>query len=174
MPGCSITRRPARELAVRRADHLAGDIRARNVRKRDLHPLHAAALPEIEVIERAGAHADQSFARAGDRIGGVFVPEHVGPAMRVKTDGFHSKFRKPGQTCKTSSCQRCFSEADFRSRSSTPVCGPSSSPGSEPTILSKSPTISVVILAGSRYRCAAARHVFCSDLRQARHELFEI
>ncbi len=57
--------------------------------KRDLDALHAAALPEIEMVERAGAHPDQGFARAGDGIGGVFIAEDIGSSMGMKPDGLH-------------------------------------------------------------------------------------
>ena len=41
------------------------------------------------MIERARADADQRFARAGDRIGGVFVAEDVGSSVGVEPDGLH-------------------------------------------------------------------------------------
>ena len=60
------------------------------MRKGNLHALHAAALPEIQVIERAGADPDQGFARAGDRIGGIFVAKDLRSSVGMKPDGLHS------------------------------------------------------------------------------------
>src|SRR5687767_4576976 len=84
------------------------------------------------MIQRARAHPDQRFARAGYRIWGLLVPKNVGAAMRVKTDRLHQR-----EIVNTR-------------------CGPKPNAGSEPAILSKSPTITVVIFAWSRYRRAAA------------------
>ena len=95
--------------------------------KRNLHALHAAALPEIEMIERAGAHADQSFARAGDRIGGVFVAEDIGSSMGVKPNGLHQipKPRESLQSCKARDLQpaREVRRRESEDRSSAPGAG---------------------------------------------------
>ena len=78
-------------LTTRRADHLAGDVGARDMRKRNADPLNAAALPQVEVIERAGAHAHKGFARVGHRLGDVFVAEDVGPSVCVEPNRFHGQ-----------------------------------------------------------------------------------
>ena len=44
--------------------------------------LEAAALPDVEEIQRAGAHADEDFARLQFRIRRILVPQHFGTAMR--------------------------------------------------------------------------------------------
>jgi hypothetical protein len=79
MPGCSITRRPA--------GTSAGD-----VRHRDLHVAQAAARPDVEMIERAGPHADQHLAGREIGIRGVLVREDLGPAVLVKPYGFHERW----------------------------------------------------------------------------------
>jgi hypothetical protein len=76
------------ELTVRCADDFACDIGAGNVRERQRDSFHAAALPEIEMIQRARANANQCLAGTGDGIIGVFVAENLGSSMRVETNGF--------------------------------------------------------------------------------------
>ena len=48
-----------------------------------------APLPEIEMVERARAHADEHLARREHRIRRVLVAEDVGPAVLMEADGFH-------------------------------------------------------------------------------------
>src|SRR5688572_4577183 len=97
------------------------------------------------MIQRARAHPDQRFARASYRIWGLLVPQYVGTAMRVKTDRLHLR-QTADQGRETYSYRSIVNSR----------CGPKRNAGSEPAILSKSPTITVVIFACSRYRRAAA------------------
>jgi hypothetical protein len=64
--------------------------------KRDLHALHAAALPQIEMIERARANANQGIARPRNGIVGILVTKDLRPSVRVKTNGSHSISNQPG------------------------------------------------------------------------------
>ena len=50
----------------------------------------SATRPEIEMVEGAGAHADQHLAGAGRRIRRVFVPEHLRSAVLVKANRLQS------------------------------------------------------------------------------------
>ena len=75
-------------------DDFARDIGAGNVRQRNRHAVETAPLPQIEVIERARAHADDRVPRQFGRVGRVFVDEHFRPAVLMKPDGLHLSSRK--------------------------------------------------------------------------------
>ena len=68
-------------------DDFAGDVAAENVRQ--VHAGQALAHPEVEMVQGAGAHADQNlvFARLG--IGNVFVGENFGSTELMNANGFH-------------------------------------------------------------------------------------
>ena len=68
---------------------LTGDVRAGNMRQRNLHAIEAAPLPEIEMIQRARAHADDDPAGRSDRIGRVLVVQDLWSAMLMKSDCLH-------------------------------------------------------------------------------------
>jgi hypothetical protein len=68
------TRRPA-------VDHLAGDVASGDMRElRDSR--NAAALPEVQMVERAGADPHDRVARRRRRLGHVALGQHVRAAMR--------------------------------------------------------------------------------------------
>ena|SRR6185312_5264239 len=56
-------------------------------RKRDAGD--AATLPQIEMVQRAGADAHQGAAASGHGIGGLLVSKDFGSAVRVKANRFH-------------------------------------------------------------------------------------
>jgi hypothetical protein len=66
------------------------DVAAGNVRKRDGNAGKPAADPQVEVVERAAADADEDFAGAEFGFGCVGVAEDFGTAVVVEEDGFHS------------------------------------------------------------------------------------
>jgi hypothetical protein len=68
---------------------LAGNVAARNVRQRDGNVGQSAADPEIEMVEGAGAHADEDFvgAKRGNRRVGVL--QNFRAAVLLKDDGSH-------------------------------------------------------------------------------------
>ena len=53
--------------------------------------LEPAALPQVEVIQRARAHADEHLAGIELRIGRVLVPQDLRSAVLVESDGLHKK-----------------------------------------------------------------------------------
>ena len=59
------------------------------MRERNLDALHAAPLPEIEMVEGARTHPNQSIARAGRWFGDVFEAEDIWSSVGVKPDGLH-------------------------------------------------------------------------------------
>src|SRR5262245_53957673 len=67
--------------AVARIDHLARDIAPRDVRQRQLDVLEPAALPEVQVIQRARAHAHQRLPRVGRGIGHLEEFEDLGATV---------------------------------------------------------------------------------------------
>jgi hypothetical protein len=71
-------------------DDFAGDVAPRDVRQRQSDAIEAAALPEIQMVERARANADDGAAGHGRRIRRVLESEDVRSAVLVKTDGLHS------------------------------------------------------------------------------------
>ena len=82
---------PARHRPASGVDDFAGDVAAGDVRQRNAHPIDAAALPEIEMIQRAGAHANDGAPGCGYGIGRVFVAQHLGPAVLVEADCLHRR-----------------------------------------------------------------------------------
>ena len=63
-----MTRELGRHVEARRRDHFAGDVAARDVRQRNRDPWQASPLPEVEMIQRARADADQRLAGRRHRI----------------------------------------------------------------------------------------------------------
>jgi hypothetical protein len=70
-------------------DDFAGNIAAGNVGKRNGNAGQTVAHPEIEMIEGAGANADEDFVGVEVRFGNIGVMEHTGVAMLVKDNRFH-------------------------------------------------------------------------------------
>src|SRR5258706_6320664 len=69
--------------------HHAGDIVAENMRQRDFNSRQAAAHPDVEMIQRAGAHLDQDFVGFELRIGNLGKLENLGSAVFFENDCFH-------------------------------------------------------------------------------------
>ena len=69
--------------------HFAGDIGAQHVRHGELQPRNSGAHEKIQVIERAGAHAQQNLVGFDRRLGSVFVYQRVRPAVLVNASDFH-------------------------------------------------------------------------------------
>ncbi len=67
----------------------SGHVAARNVREGNGNVGQAAAHPEVEMIQRASAHAHEHFRRAGLRVRHVGELQNFGPAVLVEEDGFH-------------------------------------------------------------------------------------
>jgi hypothetical protein len=59
------------------------------VGKRDWNIGEATADPEIEMIQGAGAYADENFVGAGFGLGDIGVLQNFGSAMLAEKDGFH-------------------------------------------------------------------------------------
>ena len=66
----------------------AGDVAAGNVRKRDWDIGQTAADPEIEMIQGAGAYADEHFVGARFGLGDIGVLQNFGCAMLAEKDSF--------------------------------------------------------------------------------------
>ena len=74
-----------------RGRHFAGDVAARDVRHGSRDVWQSAALPQIEVVERTGSHADEDFPGIELRVGRVLVTEDLRPAVRMKTNSAHKR-----------------------------------------------------------------------------------
>ena len=72
---------------------LAGDVTPRDVRHRQPDAIETAALPKIQMIQRARADADDGAAGSRFRIRGLLEPEDLRSAVLVKPDGLHSDLR---------------------------------------------------------------------------------
>ena len=68
-------------------DHDPGAVGAEDARLR--HRWETFADPDVEVVERRRAKLDQDLSGAWHRIGGVFVAEHLRPAVLVNAYGLH-------------------------------------------------------------------------------------
>src|SRR5256885_762002 len=92
-PAVAKTRAPAdRTVSRRRPIHsptydFTRDIAARDVRQWNSHPRQTAAFPDVEVVQRAGAHADQDVVGAEFGIGRLLEPQDLRSAMRMKSNG---------------------------------------------------------------------------------------
>src|SRR3990170_7230961 len=62
------------------------------MRQRQLHAIESSPLPQIEMVERASAHAHDRAPRRRHRIRRLFVAEHANVTMFVESDGFHRIF----------------------------------------------------------------------------------
>src|SRR5262249_41245193 len=62
---------------------------ARDARQLDADAGHAAPAEDVEVVERAGAHAHAHLARSGRRIGEVAVAQDLRTAVLLEEDGLH-------------------------------------------------------------------------------------
>ena len=67
----------------------ARDVIAQDVGEREAAPGQALARPDVQVVERACAHAHQHLARTGLRVGKGGRLEHLGAAVAVDHDRFH-------------------------------------------------------------------------------------
>ena len=79
-----------RDVTPGSGDDLAGDVAARNMRHRNFDARQTAPRPKIEVVQGAGAHPHQHFARSRLGIGRVLVTQYFDAAVLVKTNGLHS------------------------------------------------------------------------------------
>ena len=77
----------ARDVSALGSHHLTGDIATRTVRQPKAR--QASALPQIEVIEGAGADAHQHLARSDLGVWHLLVAKDVESSMLVKSNGFH-------------------------------------------------------------------------------------
>ena len=71
------------------ADH-AGDIVPENMGQRNLDSRQTIAHPNVEMIQRAGAHFDQNFVCFDLGIGDFSDLQNLRPAVLFENDGFHS------------------------------------------------------------------------------------
>jgi hypothetical protein len=76
---------------ARRRDHFAGDVAARDVRQRNRDPWQASSLPEVQMIQRAGANAHQRLTRRRDRIRRVLVAQDLGTAVLMEANSLHGQ-----------------------------------------------------------------------------------
>ena len=74
--------------ALARVNTLPGPVRAEDPRFR--HGGLSAADPEVDVVQRRRAQTDEDFAFCGRRIGGILVPQDVGPTVLVNPDRLHA------------------------------------------------------------------------------------
>jgi hypothetical protein len=72
----------------------AGDVAAWNVRHGNFHARNAAANPEIQVIDRTGAHTDENFVGARAGIGDFSDAENFGAAVLGEDNCFHESSQK--------------------------------------------------------------------------------
>ena len=72
------------------AVYLARDIGAEDVRRLDLRAGEALSDPEVEVVERARAHAQENFAGARHGIGNGLDREVFNSAERLEDNRFHA------------------------------------------------------------------------------------
>src|ERR1019366_10305311 len=70
-------------------DHLARDVAAQDVRHRELQSRDAGAHEEVEMIQRAGADADEDLVSFDFRLRHVLTDKHFGTAMLVNPGCFH-------------------------------------------------------------------------------------
>ena len=63
------------------------------MRQRNRHVLEAAALPQIEMVERARADAHKRVARTGLRIRRLLVAENLRAAVLVEADRLHKEIK---------------------------------------------------------------------------------
>jgi hypothetical protein len=59
------------------------------MRQRNRDPRQAATLPEVEMIQRARAHAHECFAGTRHRIRRVLVAQDLRAAVLMESDGVH-------------------------------------------------------------------------------------
>jgi hypothetical protein len=81
------------DLASSGFEDFSRDIAAWNVRQRNADAWNALSLPQVEVVQRASADANERAAGSQRRIRRVLVPEDVGSAMLMEPDGFHDLTR---------------------------------------------------------------------------------
>jgi hypothetical protein len=67
----------------------SSDVAAGNMWKRDGNIRQSAADPQIEMIQSAGAHADENFIGAGLGLGDVDVLQNFGSTMLAEEDSLH-------------------------------------------------------------------------------------
>jgi hypothetical protein len=87
---------PGRHAVVRARCDLAGDVRAEDVGKRELHPLDAAPVPDVEMIQGTRADADDSVAALQLGIRRILVTEHFWRSVLVKPDSLHAALNTIG------------------------------------------------------------------------------
>src|SRR5262249_39510701 len=80
--------RPAADTGTGRVD-VAHAVAAGDARQLDADARQAAAAEDVEVVERAGAHAHAHLARSGRRVREVAVAQHLRTAVLLEEDGLH-------------------------------------------------------------------------------------
>src|SRR6185312_6647045 len=76
--------------ALARVFPLAGDVGAENMRHGDLHPRHALADEQVEMVEGTCPHPHPHLAGSGHRRGYIFQFQHFGAAVLVESHGLHA------------------------------------------------------------------------------------
>jgi hypothetical protein len=71
--------------------HLSSHVAAGDVWQWNPYAVEAAALPEIEMVERAGAHAHQRGAVWRSRFWSLLESKYFGSAVGVKPDCLHAR-----------------------------------------------------------------------------------
>src|SRR5690606_8949786 len=99
---------------------LPGNIGARDVREGNRDAVESAALPEIEMVQRARAHANDGMPRARFRIRSVLIRQNVRSTVLVEANGFHRSLSSQGSaTRRTGARSSARSPASIRSASPT-------------------------------------------------------
>ena len=75
--------------ALADSDDVAGDLEAERVRQRDRQPGGAVPHVDVDVVDRARAHAEERLPRAGLGVRHLLVPEHLGRPVLVEADRVH-------------------------------------------------------------------------------------
>ena len=71
-------------------DHFAGDVASQNVRHGKLHAGNAGPHEQVQMIQRAGAHAQQDLIGFDLRVGNIFVDQHFRRAVLMDAGSFHA------------------------------------------------------------------------------------
>ncbi len=100
---------------------VAGDLAARHERQREAMPGDAVAEPEVEVVERAGAHAHRNLTGTRNRIRPLTPLERFGTTVPRDAKAFHaakSISGRGGESRRLATCRLCLCIASVRASSS--------------------------------------------------------